>query len=183
MFRIILREILILVLSLAAAFSAAVVLLLARNDPLYMGWGDILAPEMFLGGIGPGGTSLTLWVRLFSPYLVLQAIRGFLWSQRSLVGRRWANLYFSVLAASWAGRSLWRAWDLFYFMYALGDIPAELIQFLRLEATGLLTFVACAVIAIYCFGIFLDPKRKPQGPRDQAKSEDGKAQTAGGPEG
>lgn len=182
MIRIIFREILILVLSLAATFSAAVVLLLARNDPLYMGW-DTLAPDIFAGGIGPGGTSLTLWVRLFSPYLVLQAIRGFLWSQRSLVGRRWANLYFSVLAAFWAGRSLWGAWDLFYFMYALGDIPAELIQFFRLEATGLLTFVACAVIAIYCFGIFLDPKRKPLGPRDQAKVEDGNARAAGGPEG
>ena len=68
-------------------------------------------------------------------------------------------------------------------MYALGDMPAELIQFFRLEATGLLTFVACALIAIYCFGIFLDPKRKPQGPRDQAKGEDGNARAAGGPEG
>jgi hypothetical protein len=181
MFRIILREILVLVVSLAV-FPATVILLLAYNDSLNVGL-SFFAHEMIAGGIGPGGTSLTLWVKLLSPYLVLQAIRSFLWSQRSLVGRRWANLYFSVLAASWAGRSLWGAWDLFYFMYALGDMPAELIQFLRLEATGLLTFVACAVIAIYCFGIFLDPKRKPQGPRDQAKSEDGKAQTAGGPEG
>ena len=181
MFRIILREILILVLSLAVFPVAVVILLLAYKDPLGMG-SAFLAHEMIAGGIGPGGTSLALWVKWFSPYMALQAIRGFLWSQRSLVGRRWANLYFSVLAASWAGRSLWGAWDLFYFMYALGDMPAELIQFFRLEATDLLTFLACALIAIYCFGIFLDPKRKPQGPRDQAKSEDGKARTAGGPE-
>jgi hypothetical protein len=181
MFRIILREILILVLSLAV-FPTAVILLLAYNDSLNVGLGSF-AHEMIAGGIGPGGTSLTLWVKLFSPYLVLQAIRGFLWSQRSLVGRRWANLYFSVLAASWAGRSLWGAWDLFYFMYALGDMPAELIQFFRLEATGLLTFVACVLIAIYCFGIFLDPKRKPQGPRNQAKGEVGNIRAIGGPEG
>jgi hypothetical protein len=180
MFRIIFREILILVVSLAV-FPAAVILLLAYKDPLGMG-SAFLAHEMIAGGIGPGGTSLTLWVKLFSPYLVLQAIRGFLWSQRSLVGRRWANLYFSILAAFWAGRSLWGAWDLFYFMYALGDIPAELIQFFRLEATDLLTFVACALIAIYCFGIFFDPKRKPRGPRDQAKGEDGKAWATGGTE-
>ncbi len=181
MFRIIFREILILVVSLAV-FPATVILLLAYNDSLNVGLA-FFAQEMVAGGIGPGGTSLTLWAKLLSPYLVLQAIRGFLWSQRSLVGRRWANLYFSVLAASWAGRSLWGAWDLFYFMYALGDMPAELIQFFRLEATGLLTFVACAVIAIYCFGIFLDPKRKPQGPRDQAKGENGNARAASGPEG
>jgi hypothetical protein len=181
MFRIILREILILALSLAVFPVAVVILLLAYKDPLGMG-SAFLAHEMIAGGIGPGGTSLTLWVKLFSPYMALQAIRGFLWSQRSLVGRRWANLYFSVLAASWAGRSLWEAWDLFYFMYALGDMPAELIQFFRLEATGLLTFVACALIAIYCFSIFLDPKRKPHGPRDQAKSEDGNVRAACGPE-
>ena len=181
MFRIILREIPVLVLSLAV-FPTTVMLLLAYNDSLNVGLA-FFQHEMIAGGIGPGGTSLTLWVKLFSPYLVLQAIRGFLWSQRSLVGRRWANLYFSVLAASWAGRSLWGAWDLFYFMYALGDMPAELIQFFRLEATDLLIFVACTLVAIYCFGIFLDPKRKPQGPRDQAKSEDGNARAAGGPEG
>jgi hypothetical protein len=181
MLRIIFREILILVLSLAV-FPAAVILLLAYNDSLNMGLA-FFAQEMAAGGIGPGGTSLTLWVKLFSPYLVLQAIRGFLWSQRSLMGRRWANLYFSVLAASWAGRSLWGAWDLFYFMYALGDMPAELIQFFRLEAAGLLTFAACAIIAIYCFGIFLDPKRKPRGPIDQAKGGDRSVPAAGDSEG
>ena len=96
MFRIILREILVLVLSLAV-FPTTVMLLLAYNDSLNVGLA-FFQHEMIAGGIGPGGTSLTLWVKLLSPYLVLQAIRGFLWSQRSLVGRRWANLYFSVLA-------------------------------------------------------------------------------------
>jgi hypothetical protein len=158
MFRIIVREILILLLSLAV-FPAAVILLLAYNDSLNLG-PAFFAHEMFVGGMGPGGTSLTLWVKLFSPYMVLQAIRGFLWSQRSLVGRRWANLYFSVLAASWAGSSLWRAWDLFYFMYALGDMPAELIQFFRLETTNLLISAGCGFLAVYCFSIFLDPRKK-----------------------
>ncbi|MGO9568140.1 MAG: hypothetical protein ACLP5H_11415 [Desulfomonilaceae bacterium] len=181
MFRIIVREILILVLSLAV-FPAAVILLLVYKDPLGMG-PALLAQEMIAGEILFRGTPLTLWVKLFSPYLVLQAIRGFLWSQRSLVGRRWANLYFSVLAATWAGRSLWGAWDLFYFMYALGDMPAQLGQFFRLEAINLLTFLACAFIAIYCFGIFLDPRRRQQAPRGQTKGDDGNDRADSGPEG
>ena len=170
MFRIILREILILVLSLAV-FPAAVVILLIYNDPLNMG-PAFLAGEMFGGGIGLSGAAVTLWIKLFSPYMVLQAIRGFLWSQRSPVGRRWANLYFSVLAASWAARSMWRAWDLLYFMYALGDVPAELGQFFRLEATDLLTAVACALIAIYCLRIFLDPQKKHRRPGGRARHEE-----------
>ena len=181
MFRIIFREILILVLSLAV-FPVAVILLLAYKDPLGMG-SAFLAQEMIAGGIRS---------RWHIPHVVGQIVfsvhgiandPGFLWSQRSLVGRRWANLYFSVLAATWAGRSLWGAWDLFYFMYALGDMPAELGQFFRLEAIDLLTFVACAVIAIYCFGIFLDPRRKQQAPRGQARGDDGNDRADSGPEG
>ena len=70
MYRIILREILILVLSLAV-FPTTVILLLAYNDSLNVGLAFF--GRMIAGGIGPGGTSLTLWVKLFSPYLVLQA--------------------------------------------------------------------------------------------------------------
>ena len=125
-----LREILVLVLSLAV-FPTTVMLLLAYNDSLNVGLA-FFQHEMIAGGTGPGGTSLTLWVKLFSPYLVLQAIRGFLWSQRSLVGRRWANLYFSVLAASWAGRSLWGSWQFVPFYVRAGRYAAELIQFFRL---------------------------------------------------
>jgi len=170
MFRIILREILILVLSLAV-FPVAVILVVVYKDPLGMG-SAMLPSEIFMAGIVRGETSVGLWATLLSPYLVLQTIRGFLWSQRSLAGRRWANLYFSVLAASWAARSMWGAWDLLYFMYALGDIPTELGQFFRLEATNLLTFVACAFIAILCFGIFLDPQKKQHGRGGQARDEE-----------
>lgn len=170
MFRIILREILILILALAV-FPVAVILVVIYKDPLGMG-SALLPREIFMAGIVRGETSFGVWATLLSPYMVLQTIRGFLWSQRSLVGRRWANLYFSVLAAAWAARSMWGAWDLFYFMYALGDIPAELAQFFRLEATDLLTAVACAVIAIYCFGIFLDPQKKHRDPGGPARHEE-----------
>jgi hypothetical protein len=57
---------------------------------------------------------------------------------------------------------LWRAWDLFYFMYALGDMPAELIQFFQLEGTDLLIAAGCSFLGAYCFSIFLDPRRKPK---------------------
>jgi len=160
MFRIILREILVLILCLAV-FPVAVILLLVHNDSLNVGL-HIFARDMLSGGIGPGGTSITLWVKLLSPYVVLQAIRAFLWSHRSLVGRQWANLYFSLLAGFMAAWSLWGAWDMFYFMYALGDMPAEVIQFFRLEAANLLTSVGCVFLAVYCFNIFLDPRRKPK---------------------
>jgi hypothetical protein len=160
MFRIILREIVILVLSLAV-FPTTVILLLVYNDSLNLG-PAYFAQELLAGGMGAAGTSITLWAKFFSPYLVLQAIRGFLWSQRSLAGRRWANLYYALLAATWAAVSLWRVWDLFYFMYALGDMPAELIQFFQLEGTDLLIAVGCGILAVYCFTIFLDPRRKQE---------------------
>jgi hypothetical protein len=158
MFRIILREIVILILSLAV-FPATVILLLVYNDPLNLG-PVYFAQELLLGGMGAGGASLTLWIKFLSPYLVLQAIRGLFWSQRSLAGRRWANLYFALLAATWAGVSLWRVWDLFYFMYELGDMPAQLIQLFQLEGTDMLIAVGCGILAAYCFSIFLDPRRK-----------------------
>jgi hypothetical protein len=161
MLQIIFREILILVLSLAV-FPAAVVLLLAYNGFLNVGL-TFLAHEMLLGGAGSGGTSISLWLKLLSPYLVVQVIRGFLWSQRSIAGRKWANLYFSVLATSASAWLAWEVWDLFYFMYALGDMPAELTQFFRLEAYNLLTLLCCLFLAVYCFAVFLDPRRKRHG--------------------
>ena len=159
MFKIILREILVLLLSLAV-FPAAVVLLLIFSDSLDIGLSFLAQEYGLLGGMGPGGSVVALWVKWFAPYLVLQAIRGFLWSQRSLNGRRWANLYFSALTASVAAWSVWRMWDLFYFMYALGDMPAQLMQFFQMEARDILTFIGCVILVVYCFSIFLHPERK-----------------------
>ena len=171
MFRIFLREILIFILALAV-FPVAIIIVVLYKDPLGLG-SALLPSEIFMAGMVRSETSFGVWATLLSPYMVLQTIRGFLWSQRSLVGRRWANLYFSVLAAAWAARSMWGAWDLFYFMYTLGDIPAELRQFFRLEAIDLLTAVACAVIAIYCFSIFIDPQQRQRRAGSQAEDAGG----------
>ncbi|MGB6063796.1 MAG: hypothetical protein WBG50_03245 [Desulfomonilaceae bacterium] len=161
MFKIILREILVLLLSLAV-FPAAGVLILIFSNSLDIGLSFLAQEYGLLGGMGPGGPAVALWVKWFAPYLVLQTIRGFLWSQRSITGRRWANLYFSALAASVAAWSLWSMWDLFYFMYALGDMPAELMQFFQLEGRNILTLLGCVFLCIYCLGIFLHPERKRQ---------------------
>jgi hypothetical protein len=96
---------------------------------------------------------------VISPYLILQAMRGYAWAGRSVQGRRWAYLYFSVLffaAGTWA---FGLAWDMFYFMYALGGIPSGLGQFVRLEAAHLAELLVAFSLSGYCFTIFLNPAR------------------------
>jgi hypothetical protein len=44
-------------------------------------------------------------------------------------------------------------------MYALGDLPEELTQFFQLEGMSLLGFAMALLAALYCFRIFLDPRR------------------------
>jgi len=155
----ILVEILVLIGSLAI-FPAAVIGLLILSD-------SSNASRIFFSGDALHGLTVTggaiphLWFRFLAPYVVVQAIRAYLWSQRSLTGRKWANLYFSILLVSIGGWSLWNSWDLFYFMYALGDIPEELLQFVELEANNLIVAAASLCLAAYCFRIFLDPTRKP----------------------
>lgn len=154
MWRVILREIFVLFIALAL-FPTAVILLLLHNDSVHTGL-VFLYRALISGGSSPG-SALDLWIKLFSPYLMIQAIRGFMWSRRSITGRKWANLYFALLLA---GISAWffsKAWDLFYFMYALGDMPAELKQFFELEGDSLLGSLLTLVLGIYCFSIFLNP--------------------------
>jgi hypothetical protein len=100
-----------------------------------------------------------LCVKWVTPYLVLQAIRSFRWAQRSLTGRKWGNLYFSVLSASIAAWSFWGAWVFFYFMYRLGGIPRDLMQFFEVEYKDILLFVVFTILSVYCFAIFLNPKK------------------------
>jgi len=154
MSRKIFREILILAGCLAL-FPAAGVALLYWGGSLSAGV-TFLAREAFAGGLGPGGLPWTLWAKFVSPYLIVQAIRAYYWSQRSLIGRKWANLYFSALLISLAAWSLWKSWDLLEFMYAMGDIPAELLQFVQLEAEDLLVGTVAMVLAARCFLTFLD---------------------------
>ena len=167
MLRIVFRELLIFLVALSV-FPLIVLFVLFYSDSWTLGRA-FLSRELLSGGSGPGGTTLTLWVRLISPYLVIQSIRAYLWAQRSLQGKRWGNLYFAILLAAVGGWSVAQAWDLFYFMYALGDIPEELVQFVQLEASNLVVGVGSIVLAVYCFRIFLDPRRKPsRSPNDRA---------------
>ncbi len=98
--------------------------------------------------VAPGVNWFTIVALIMAPYVAIQTIRVFRWSRRSAVGRKWAALYFFVLftiCGSWFG---WRAWDLFYFMYALGDMPDEIVQFFQIEGSSLLWFMVCVVLAL-----------------------------------
>lgn len=152
------REIVILVACLALV-PLAIVLLLIYTDSLqlrtaYASW------EVLSGGVVAGGSALTLWLALLTPYLVVQAVRSFLWTQRSITGRKWGNLYFSFLSAAVAAWSFLEAWEFFSFMYRLGGIPGELMQFVELESHNILIFVICVFISLHCFIIFLNPEQK-----------------------
>jgi hypothetical protein len=157
MLQVIIREIVLLLVCLAI-FPAVLVLALISAGALGPGM-QYLARELASGQSGTSGISPVLWFKFIAPYLVVQAIRAYLWGQRSLSGRRWAHLYFfavSVVAGAW---SVWQAWDLFYFMYALGDMPAELLQFVHLESANLMIAALSIAIAVYCFLVVLDPSR------------------------
>jgi hypothetical protein len=166
MWRKILREIVILNLCLAI-FPLTVIILMS----VYRG-GLNFADALWPWGLRAAewtspreGLAIALAVLEVVPYLVVQCIRGFIWSQRSITGRKWVHLYFAVLLSIAATWSFWGAWDFFYFMYALGDLPAELGQFVELEGNSILIFVASVLLGIRCFGIFLDPaRRSPQQP-------------------
>lgn len=159
MLRAIIREALILIGCLSL-FPAAVILLLVQTNSLDAAL-TFLGRGLFMNQVlGPQGTLLLMWLKLVSPYLIVQAIRAYLWGQRSNTGRRWANLYFFVLLVVAGVWSFSKAWDLFYLMYALGDMPAEIGQFFQLEGTDLFISVVCIIMAVYCFSIFLRPQRK-----------------------
>jgi ABC-type Fe3+-siderophore transport system permease subunit len=158
MWGIILREIMVFLGGLSV-FVGVLVLGLAQGDSfnsaiklLYRG----VLSEALLRKLA---TDPVVWVKVLSPYLVIQVLRAYRWSQRSVTGRRWANVYFVVLLTGLAARSLWSMWDLFSFMYAMGDIPGELGQFFSLERGSILIVVACSAIAAHCLRIVLRPKR------------------------
>ncbi|MEW6530473.1 MAG: hypothetical protein AB1473_06540 [Thermodesulfobacteriota bacterium] len=120
-----------------------------------------------------GGWSLDVSIigilaRWVAPYLIVQCIRAYVWSKTSPRARSLANLYYSVILASLAAWCFWKAWDVFYYMYALGDIPGQIAQFVEIEYQDLLLFVVTTILSIYCFAIFLDPRPK-RNLKDRAK--------------
>ncbi|MBI5568954.1 MAG: hypothetical protein HY914_03330 [Desulfomonile tiedjei] len=156
---IIFREALILVLSLAL-FPLAIIVFLVHGDSASAGVAAVLR-GVFSRTWSAGSPSLGLVFQFVAPYLLVQCVRGVVWAQRSLRGRRWAHLYFTVLLTGAAVWSFSEAWDLFYFMYALGDMPGELMQFLELQGRNVLIFGGSVLLGIHCFKVFLDPTRKP----------------------
>ena len=160
MWKIFVRELIVLIVSVSA-LPAIVALYLIHTDSWT--WGVLfLTRQMLPGGGEIVGSWITFWFKLFSPYLILQSIRALLWSKRSLTGAKWANLYFALLLTGLGVWSLRQAWDLFFLMYVLGDIPGELMQFFRLEGHHLLIFLVALLLAIHCFRTFLDPKKNQQ---------------------
>jgi hypothetical protein len=155
MCRKILREIVTLCLCLAI-FPFAVILFAVHSDSLNVGLAFLIRTVLSVSS-GGAGLSLAIVVRLIAPYLIVQCIRGFLWSQKSLTGRKWVNLYYAVLLTCLAAWALWNAWDLFSFMLELGDMPAEIMQFLEIEGDHVLVFLGSVVLGVHCFRIFLDP--------------------------
>jgi hypothetical protein len=110
----------------------------------------------------PGVEWLTVAALIIAPYLTIQAIRAFRWSRESVLGRRMANLYFAALLGACAFWFAWKAWDLLYFMYMLGDLPEELGQFVEIEGPGVVMAILATVMAVYCFVRFLRPRAGAQ---------------------
>jgi len=158
MWWIIFREVLVLGLCLAL-FPLAIIVFLVHGDSASAGVAAVLR-GVFSRAWSAGSPSLGLAFQFIAPYLLVQCVRGVLWAQRSLTGRRWAHLYFAVLLTAAAVWSFSEAWDLFYFMYALGDMPGELIQFFELQGRNVLIVGGSVVLGIHSFRIFLDPTRK-----------------------
>lgn len=164
MFWVVLREALIFLVCLAV-FPVGVVLLLLHSDSIETGM-MFLTREAVSGGWGPARAPLAMWLQLLVPYALVQAIRAYAWSQRSFTGRRWANLYFAVLLGIIGCRSVYLAWDLFFFMYSLGDVPEALFQFFELEGLNVALAAAAFLLALHCFRVFLNPHRGLGSPKE-----------------
>lgn len=124
------------------------------------GGGALLVRWFVSGGWTLAGLPLELWLMLLAPYIIVQALRAFRWSRTGSVQRQWANLYFFLLLLAIGGRSLYVAGDLLFFMYSLGDLPEELMQFIELEGFNLVIGILSFLLAGYCFKIVLDPRPK-----------------------
>ncbi len=156
MWRIIAREIWVLRGGLSM-FVGLLLVALAHADSLYSGL-KLLYRGVFSGALLRRATiDPAFLIKVLSPYLIIQVLRAYRWSQRNITGRRWANVYFVVLLACLGSWSLWSTWDMFSFMYAMGDVPAELRQFFSLESGHILVSLASFALAAHCLRIALRP--------------------------
>ena len=146
MIRIIAREIGIFIFSISI-FPITFLLLLLKGDISTYGLTLIYREIVNLGSHSLDST-LSFLARLFAPYLAIQAFRAYQWSKKGRTPKKWAYLYFALLmgcAGVWFAS---KSWDLFYFMFELGDIPGELAQFFRLEYVHLLWAVAGVYLSL-----------------------------------
>ena len=154
MLRKIIWEICVLIFSLSLA-PAVIIAILIREDAFWQGF-QFFVSRTLVGDPFPEASYAVIMFKWISPYLIIQAIRAFMWSKTSLKAKRWANLYFATILGLISMWSLYVASDTFCFMYALGDMPTEFMQFVELESQNLLLFVVSFVIALYCFTVFLN---------------------------
>lgn len=161
MLKTILREILIFFACVSVLPVVIVVILLQNESPEAVF--HMLLRVVLGGGLSRAFNPLALWAKVLAPYAFVQAIRAYRWSQRSTAGRRWANLYFLVILVIGAGWSFFNAWELFYLMYVIGDMPEALGAFLEIELYNVAILVICLFLSVYCAANLLDPARRTRG--------------------
>jgi len=158
-FIIIFKEIAIFLISISI-FPAVIILILMYSDA-----------QAYMPRILDIAKNLpSLWIHILTPYLAIQAIRAGIMAEKTLFGRKWAYLYFSFLAVVASIWAFLQVGDLFYFMYALGDIPGALDQLVVLEWQNLLLGLISMILAAYCFSVFLDPTKRILSKRKQYPS-------------
>lgn len=153
MLKLIFREIIILTVCVSI-FPGAILLLYLRGEigqaQLLVIARELVATEM----VGPW-PMISLVGKIFIPYFVVQAMRAYYWSKRSIKGLRYANLYYSIMLLIAVGWLWGKSWDLLYFMYLMEDLPAELPQFIELEALNLLVGALSLYTSYRCFKVYL----------------------------
>ncbi|MDQ1238705.1 MAG: hypothetical protein QG577_890 [Thermodesulfobacteriota bacterium] len=157
MLKTVFREIAIFLLSITLLPVLTIAVLTQQHT--YSGVLSIGLREVSLGISYSEQGVARLLIRLLTPYALIQAVRAYNWSQRSLDGRRWAHAYYAsvlFLVGTW---SLWIAWDLFHFMHALGDIPGELAQFAELEGANVILGLGSYILSWYCARTALSPEK------------------------
>lgn len=159
MLKIIIREIMILVFSISI-FPSIFLFLILRGDINRYGLTLFYREILNIGSSSFDSTMLPLLFRFFAPYLAIQAFRSYQWSKTGFEAKRFANLYFALLTGAVGIWFASNSWDLFYFMFELGDIPAELIQFFQLEAVHLISAIAGLYISYRCLLVFLRPSNQ-----------------------
>ncbi len=147
----------LLILLVCMSVFPVTVLMVAHVDPNNQVFASLLR-GVFSRGIGPWGTSPWLWVELLAPYLLVLVVRLGLWATQRSLDRSWVFLAGFVFFAAMGGALLWKSLDLLYFMYALDDLPAQLVQFVHMEGWDTLVGAGSMLMALYSLAIFFHLK-------------------------